>query len=46
MKRVFSVSKWHDPVENPERLLHNSSGFHSPISGYFGAVRTNGTKNH
>ena len=45
MKRVFSVSKWHDPVENPERAWFNL-GFPSPRSGYFGATRKNGTKNH
>ncbi|GET47047.1 M23 family metallopeptidase [Capnocytophaga felis] len=45
MKRVFGVSKWHDPVDNPERALFNS-GKYSPRSGYFGATRNSGTKNH
>ncbi|MFK8269117.1 M23 family metallopeptidase [Capnocytophaga cynodegmi] len=45
MKRVFSVSKWHEPVENPERSLFNSEKY-PPRSGAFGSVRTNGTKNH
>ncbi|ATA67536.1 hypothetical protein CGC48_02165 [Capnocytophaga cynodegmi] len=45
MKRVFSVSKWHEPVENPERAWFNL-GYPSPRSGYFGATRKSGSKNH
>ena len=41
MKGVFSVSKWHDPVDNPRLTKYGYSGNLKPSSGTYGWCRRN-----
>ncbi|GET47045.1 M23 family metallopeptidase [Capnocytophaga felis] len=44
MKRVFGVSKWHDPVDNPRLTKYGYSGNVKPSSATYGWCRRNPDK--
>ncbi|MFK8269115.1 M23 family metallopeptidase [Capnocytophaga cynodegmi] len=46
MKRVFGVSKWRDPVDNPQITLYTSGGNKRPWRSAFGYVRQDLKRNH
>ncbi|MDO4779382.1 MAG: peptidoglycan DD-metalloendopeptidase family protein, partial [Tissierellia bacterium] len=46
MKRVFSISKWRDPVDNPQITLYTSGGNKRPWRSAFGYVRQDLNRHH